>query len=66
VFLFRITTKRDDKMSKLILISGKKFCKILEKMGFEKVYGKGSHVRFNLSKKSPSFRWGIQTESYIK
>lgn len=21
-------------------------CKILEKLGFEKVYGKGSHVRF--------------------
>jgi len=33
-------------MPKLILISGKKFCKILEKLGFEKIYGKGSHVRF--------------------
>jgi len=33
-------------MSKLILISGKKFCKILEKIGFEKVYGKGSYIRF--------------------
>ena len=33
-------------MSKLVLISGKKFCKILEKLGFEKVYGKGSHIRF--------------------
>ena len=33
-------------MTKLILISGKKFCKILEKLGFEKIYGKGSHVRF--------------------
>jgi predicted RNA binding protein YcfA (HicA-like mRNA interferase family) len=33
-------------MSKLIQISGKEFCKILEKLGFEKIYGKGSHVRF--------------------
>ena len=33
-------------MTKLVLISGKKFCKILEKLGFEKIYGKGSHVRF--------------------
>ena len=33
-------------MPKLIQISGKKFCKILEKLGFEKIYGKGSHVRF--------------------
>ncbi|HLD05429.1 MAG TPA: type II toxin-antitoxin system HicA family toxin [Candidatus Nanoarchaeia archaeon] len=31
---------------RLIPISGKKLCKILEKLGFEKVYGKGSHVRF--------------------
>ncbi|MAH51818.1 hypothetical protein CMI37_38735 [Candidatus Pacearchaeota archaeon] len=33
-------------MVRLVLISGKKFCKILEKLGFEKIYGKGSHVRF--------------------
>jgi predicted RNA binding protein YcfA (HicA-like mRNA interferase family) len=33
-------------MVKLIPISGKKFCKILEKLGFEKIYGKGSHIRF--------------------
>jgi len=33
-------------MVKLISISGKKFCKILEKLGFEKIYGKGSHIRF--------------------
>jgi len=33
-------------MPKLITISGKKFCKILVKLGFEKIYGKGSHVRF--------------------
>jgi len=33
-------------MTKLVIISGKKFCKILEKLGFEKIYGKGSHIRF--------------------
>ena len=33
-------------MTKLITISGKKFCKILEILGFEKVQGKGSHVRY--------------------
>jgi predicted RNA binding protein YcfA (HicA-like mRNA interferase family) len=33
-------------MVKLITISGKKMCKLLEKIGFEKIYGKGSHVRF--------------------
>lgn len=33
-------------MSKLTQISGKELCKILEKIGFEKTYGKGSHVRF--------------------
>ncbi len=33
-------------MAKLPLISGKDLCKILEKIGFEKIYGKGSHVRF--------------------
>jgi predicted RNA binding protein YcfA (HicA-like mRNA interferase family) len=33
-------------MVKLITISGKKFCKILEKLGFKKIYGKGSHLRF--------------------
>ena len=31
---------------KLVPISGKKLCKILEKMGFEKIHGKGSHVRY--------------------
>ena len=36
-------------MSKLVLISGKEFCKILEKIGFEKVYGRGSHMRFKHS-----------------
>lgn len=33
-------------MTKLIPISGKKLCKIIEKLGFEKIYGKGSHIRF--------------------
>lgn len=33
-------------MPKLILVSGKKFCKVLEKLGFKKIYGRGSHVRF--------------------
>ena len=36
-------------MVKLVTISGKKFCKILEKMGFEEVQGKGSHVRYKHS-----------------
>ncbi|MBI5803520.1 type II toxin-antitoxin system HicA family toxin [Candidatus Pacearchaeota archaeon] len=31
---------------KLPKISGKELCKILEKLGFEKIYGKGSHIRF--------------------
>jgi len=33
-------------MAKLPKISGKEMCKVLEKLGFEKVFGKGSHVRF--------------------
>ena len=33
-------------MVKLPRISGKELCKILEKIGFKKVYGKGSHIRF--------------------
>ena len=33
-------------MSKLITIPGKKLCKILEKLGFEKIHKKGSHVRY--------------------
>ncbi|PIN71775.1 hypothetical protein CO153_01750 [Candidatus Pacearchaeota archaeon CG_4_9_14_3_um_filter_30_11] len=36
-------------MSKLTQISGKEFCKILEKLDFKKIYGKGSHVRFKHS-----------------
>ena len=34
---------------KLPRISGKELCNILEKIGFEKIYGKGSHVRFRHS-----------------
>ena len=33
-------------MTKLAPISGRKLCKILEGLGFEKIYGKGSHIRF--------------------
>ncbi len=33
-------------MVKLVLISGKKLSKIIEKLGFEKIHGKGSHVRY--------------------
>ena len=33
-------------MAKLSRISGKELCKILEKIGFKKIYGKGSHVGF--------------------
>ncbi len=33
-------------MSRLISISGKEMCKILEKLGFEKVHQVGSHVRY--------------------
>lgn len=33
-------------MPKIPQISGKDLCKILEKMGFEKIQGKGSHVRY--------------------
>jgi len=31
---------------KLVPISGKKMCKILEKLGFQKVHQVGSHVRY--------------------
>ncbi len=33
-------------MVKLVQISGKQLCKILEKLGFEKIYTKSSHIRF--------------------
>lgn len=33
-------------MAKLPRISGKELCNFLEKLGFIKSYGKGSHVKF--------------------
>ena len=36
-------------LSILFTISGKEMRKLLEKLGFEKIYGKGSHVRFKHS-----------------
>ena len=33
-------------MTKLVPISGRNLCKILENLGFEKIFGKGSHIRF--------------------
>ena len=36
-------------MAKLVTISGKKLCKIIEKLGFERVHQVGSHARFTHS-----------------
>ena len=33
-------------MTKLVPISGKKLCKIVEKLGFEKIHQVGSHARY--------------------
>lgn len=33
-------------MPKLVLISGKEMCKLLEKIGFQRVHQVGSHVRY--------------------
>ncbi len=33
-------------MPKLVPISGKKLCKMIEKLGFIPIQGKGSHIRF--------------------
>ncbi|MBI4163468.1 MAG: type II toxin-antitoxin system HicA family toxin [Candidatus Aenigmarchaeota archaeon] len=33
-------------MTKLVLISGKELCEILEKLGFQKIHQKGSHIRY--------------------
>ncbi len=33
-------------MARLLCISGRKMCKILEKLGFQKVHQVGSHARF--------------------
>ncbi|MBI3190828.1 type II toxin-antitoxin system HicA family toxin [archaeon] len=31
---------------KLVLVSGKKMCKILENLGFQKIHQVGSHIRY--------------------
>ena len=36
-------------MVRLVPITGRRLCKILERLGFERIYGKGSHVRFKHS-----------------
>lgn len=36
-------------MTKLIPISGRRMCKLLEKLGFEKIHQKGSHCRYKHS-----------------
>lgn len=46
-------------MTKLVTISGRKLCKILEKLGFEKVYGKGSHIRFRHSDALENQRFSV-------
>ena len=33
-------------MTKLVLISGRKLCKILERLGFQKIHQVGSHARY--------------------
>ena len=33
-------------MSKLVPVSGRDLCKLLEKLGFQRVHQKGSHVRY--------------------
>ncbi|MEK6946929.1 MAG: type II toxin-antitoxin system HicA family toxin [Nanoarchaeota archaeon] len=33
-------------MAKLVLISGRKLCKLVEKLGFEKIHHIGSHARY--------------------
>lgn len=33
-------------MSRLVLISGKQMCRLVEKLGFQKICQKGSHVRY--------------------
>ena len=36
-------------MTKLVLISGRRMCKLLERIGFEKIHQKGSHARYKHS-----------------
>ncbi len=33
-------------MSKLVPVSGRDLCRLLEKLGFQRVHQKGSHVRY--------------------
>ena len=33
-------------MTRLLLISGKNMCKLIEKLGFSKIHQKGSHTRY--------------------
>ena len=33
-------------MTKLVLISGKDMCEILERLGFQRIHQKGSHIRY--------------------
>lgn len=33
-------------MTRLISVTGKKMCKILEKLGFQRIHQVGSHVRY--------------------
>ncbi|MFH1290090.1 MAG: type II toxin-antitoxin system HicA family toxin [Nanoarchaeota archaeon] len=33
-------------MTKLVPVSGKKMCKLLENLGFQAIHAKGSHIRF--------------------
>ena len=33
-------------MSKLVMISGKEMCKLVEKLGFQSIHQKGSHIRY--------------------
>ncbi len=33
-------------MVKLVLISGKQMCKLIESLGFQAIQAKGSHIRF--------------------
>ena len=42
-------------MMKLISISGKQMCKLVEKLGFQKIHQKGSHVRY----KHPEGRYTV-------
>ena len=34
-------------MTRLVLVTGKEMCKILERLGFQKIHQVGSHVRYH-------------------